>query len=178
VGERAGQNGVIAVADLSSFHVDVPVDELDVAQIRAGQPVKIALDALPGQNLTGKVANVEPLATKSEKGTNTYNVTVAIASTDQGIKPGMTAVAQIVTQSKSGVVLVPRRAVQSANGQTFVLIPKEGQPGPDGTPASERRSVTMGLSNNDSVEITSGLKAGEQILIKDVVSTINPNQNG
>jgi hypothetical protein len=41
-----GENGVIAIADLSSFHIDIPVDELDVSQIKPGQPVKIALDAL------------------------------------------------------------------------------------------------------------------------------------
>jgi HlyD family secretion protein len=176
VGERAGQNGVIAVADLSGFHIDVPVDELDVAQIAAGQKVRLALDAMPGKELTGTVANVDPLATKSEKGTNTYNVTVAIDAADPAIKPGMTAVARIVTQSKSNAVLVPRRAVQSENGQTFVLIPTQGQPARDGTPASERREVTLGLSNNESVEITSGLAAGEQVLIKDVVSTFNPQQ--
>jgi HlyD family secretion protein len=176
VGERAGQNGVIAIADLSSFHIDVPVDELDVAQIAIGQKVRISLDALPSAELTGSVTNVDPLATASEKGTNTYNVTVAIDATDTTLRSGMTAVARIVTQSKADAVLVPRRAVQSENGQTFVLVPKAGQPGPDGTPASERRTVTLGLSNNESVEITSGLQAGEQILVKDVVSTFNPNQ--
>lgn len=177
VGERAGQNGVIAIADLSSFHIDVPVDELDVAQVAAGQPVKIALDALPGKDLSGTVSAVDPLATRSDKGTNTYKVTVTIASADAGIKPGMTAVAQIVTQSKPNAVLVPRRAVQSENGQSFVLVPKAGQPDSSGTPASERRPVTLGLSNSELVEVTGGLRAGEQVLVKDVVSTVNPNQN-
>jgi HlyD family secretion protein len=176
VGERAGTDGVIAIADLSSFHIDVPVDELDVAQVVLGQKVRVALDALPGKELPGTVTNVDPLATKSEKGTNTYNVTVAIESPDRAIKPGMTAVAQIVTESKPNAVLVPRRAVQSENGQTFVLIPKQGQPDATGTPASERRTVTLGLSNNESVEIVSGLQPGEQVLLKDVVSTINPAQ--
>jgi HlyD family secretion protein len=176
VGERAGQNGVIAIADLSSFHVNVPIDELDVAQVAVGQTVRIALDALPGQELTGKITNVDPLATESEKGTNTYNVTVAIDAANTTLRSGMTAVARIVTQSKDGAVLVPRRAVQSENGATFVLVPGTGQPAPDGTPASERRDVTLGLSNNESVEITSGLKAGESVLVKDVVSTFNPTQ--
>jgi HlyD family secretion protein len=177
VGERAGQDGMIAVADLSSFHIDIPVDELDVAQIKAGQPVKIALDALPGQDVTGAVTTIDPLATKTDKGTNTYKVVVTIAGADPAVRPGMTAAAQIVTQRKEGVVLVPRRAVQSENGQSFVLIPKEGPVDrTTQTPANEKRPVTLGLSNNESVEIASGLKAGEQVLVKDVVSTITPNE--
>jgi HlyD family secretion protein len=176
VGELAGENGVIAIADLSSFHIGVPIDELDIAQVRSGQPVKIALDALSGKELDGVVANVDPLATKSDKGTNTYQVTVEIKSADPAVRPGMTAVAQIVTQSKDAVVLVPRRAVQSENGQSYVLVPTSGQPDPQTqTPASERRSVKVGLSNSEFVEITDGLKAGEQVLVKDVVSTFNPN---
>jgi HlyD family secretion protein len=91
------------------------------------------------------------------------------------VRPGMTAAAQIVTQHKDGIVLAPRRAVQSENGQSFVLIPKEGPVDrTTQTPANDRRPVTIGLSNSESVEITSGLKPGEKILLKDVVSTIVP----
>ena len=175
VGERAGQNGVIAIADLRSFHITVPVDELDVAQIVSGQPVTIVLDALPNANITGVVTNIDPLATKSDKGTNTYDVTVEIKTSDPAIRPGMTAAAQIETQRKEQVVLVPRRAVQSENGQSYVLIPTSGQPDPQTqTPASERRIVKVGLSNNESIEIIDGLKAGEQVLVKDTVSTFVP----
>jgi RND family efflux transporter MFP subunit len=178
VGERAGETGVIAIADLSSFHIDIPVDELDVAQIKPGQPVKIALDALPGQDLTGAVTTIDPLATQTDKGTNTYKVVVTITAADSAVRPGMTAAAQIVTQHKEGIVLVPRRAVQSENGQSFVLIPKEGPIDPaTQTPANDKRPVTIGLSNSESVEIASGLKPGEKVLVKDVVSTIVP-QNG
>lgn len=177
VGELAGQDGMIAIADLGNLRITVPVDELDVAQVNTGQAVKLALDALPGKTIDGVVSNIDPLATKSDKGTNTYNVTVSIKSADPAVRPGMTAVAQIVTQSKQGVVLVPRRAVQSENGQSYVLIPTSGQPNQQTqTPASERRMVKIGLSNSESVEITDGLKAGEQVLVKDVVSTFNPNQ--
>jgi RND family efflux transporter MFP subunit len=178
VGERSAENGLIAVADLSSFHIDIPVDELDVAQIKPGQSVKIALDALPDQDLTGTVTTIDPLATQTDKGTNTYNVVVTITATDPAVRPGMTAAAQIVTQHKEGIVLVPRRAVQSENGQSFVLIAKEGpMDSATQTPANDKRPVTIGLSNSESVEITSGLKPGEKVLVKDVVSTITP-QNG
>jgi RND family efflux transporter MFP subunit len=177
VGEQAGQSAVVAVVDLSSFHIDVPVDELDVAQIEPGQPVTIALDAMLDQELNGTVTTIEPLATRSDRGTNTYQVTVQLDEVSEAVLPGMTATVQIVTERKEGVVLVPRRAVQSENGQSFVYVPAapgvqltNGQPG-------ERRPVTLGLSNSQSVEVLSGLSGGEQVLVPDIVQTVNVTVN-
>lgn len=165
---------MIAIADLRSLHVDVPVDELDVAQLRVGQQVQIALDALTGEDIAGTVTNIEPLATKNDKGTTTYKATVAISAANPAIKPGMTATVQIVTLKKDNVVLVPRRAVQADNQKSYVFIPRDGAPDPTThVPAHERREVTLGLSNNDSIEITSGLAAGERVLTPDVVNTVN-----
>ncbi|GAB4205332.1 MAG: efflux RND transporter periplasmic adaptor subunit [Roseiflexaceae bacterium] len=165
----------ITLVDLNGFSLKVPVDELDVAQIRPGQQVQITLDALPDQELTGEVSSIEPLATRSSQGTNTYQVTIGLQADGVPVLAGMTAAVEIITVQKQNVVLVPRRAVVTENGQTYVRIPKEGQPDPrTGTPAFDRRDVTLGLSNADEVEIVSGLKAGEQVLVQDVVSTFNP----
>lgn len=180
VGERTdgpsaeGSSADIVIADLSSMHVDVPVDELDVARIEVGQQVRVTLDALPDQELTGTVTNIAPTADKSDQGTTTYEVTVEIDMGDAPVRPGMTAVVEIVTVSKDDVVLVPRRAVQTENGQSYVLIPVEGEPTEPGMPASARREVALGLSDRQFVEITDGLEAGEEILVQDVVQTFNP----
>ncbi|HEU4324301.1 MAG TPA: efflux RND transporter periplasmic adaptor subunit [Roseiflexaceae bacterium] len=165
----------ITLVDLNGFSLKVPIDELDVAQIRPGQQVLITLDALPDQELKGEVASVEPLATRSSQGTNTYQVTITFNSEGATILAGMTAAVEIVTLQKQDVVLVPRRAVIAESGKNYVRIPKEGPPDPaTGAPAFDRREVTLGLSNADQVEIVSGLKAGEQVLVQDVVSTFNP----
>jgi HlyD family secretion protein len=176
VGERAGQT-VIAMADLRTLYVNVPVDELDVGQVKEGQLVQISVDALLDRELTGRVTNIDPLATRNTQGTNTYTVKITIESGDPTVRPGMTATAQIVTLRKENAVLVPRRAVRTENGQNYVLIPKEGPADPRlPTPPSDRREVTIGLSNNEQVEILSGLQVGEEVLLQDVVSTFNPVQ--
>ncbi len=169
------RNAGITLVDLGGFSLKVPIDELDVAQIRPGQQVVITLDALPEQELKGEVASVEPLATRSSQGTNTYQVTITFNPGGATILAGMTAAVEIVTLQKQGVVLVPRRAVIAETGKNYVRIPKEGTPDPaTGAPAFDRREVTLGLSNADEVEIVSGLKAGEQVLVQDVVNTFNP----
>jgi HlyD family secretion protein len=151
------------------------VDELDVARVKAGQAVRLSFDALPEQVLTGTVELIEPLATRSSQGTTTYQVTVGFGAEKAAVLAGMTASVAIVTEQKSGVVLVPRRAVQSEGGKSYVLVAKEGPADPQTkAPANERREVVLGLSNAEQIEIVSGLKAGEQVLIQDVVSTFNP----
>lgn len=168
-------SGSIVITDLSGFHVDVPVDELDVARIDEGQAANIILDALPDEELTGTVANIEPLATKTQQGTTNYQVTIDIDAHNAGLLPGMTATVEIITVQKDDVVLVPRRAIQTEDGQNVVLIPTGGPPDPQtGRPASEVRAVQLGLSNDEYVEIVSGLEAGTEVLVPDVVNTFNP----
>lgn len=168
-------SSAIVLADISSFHIDVPIDELDIALVEAGQKVIVTLDALPDVQLNGTVTNVEPIATQSSTGTNTYNVTIDIEPTEATLRSGMTASVQIITQRRENVVLVPRRAIQTEGTEIFVLIPTDGPPDLQAMrPASERRAVTLGLSNGEQIEITSGLQAGEQVLVQDVVQTFNP----
>lgn len=178
VGERAGQTSTITLADLRSLHVDVPIDELDVAQVKTGQPVRVAIDALPDRELNGTVTNIAPLATRNAQGTNTFTVEVTITDLDPAVRPGMTATAQIVTERKEGILLAPRRAIVAENGKNYVYVPSAtGQPDQrTGRPASERREVQVGLSNNEQIEIVSGLASGDQVLVQDVVSTFNPIQ--
>lgn len=178
VGEQADATAIIAIVDLSSFHVEVPVDELDIAQVEPGQRVEISLDALPEAEIGGTVTMIAPEATRSEQGTTSYAVTVTLDQGSAGVRPGMTAVVEIITAEKTDALLVPRRAVRNEGGKSYVLVPTGGPPTFTNTgqmePASERREISLGLSNSEFVEVLSGLSAGEEILVQDVVSTFLP----
>ena len=180
VGEPADTSAIISLVDLSSFHIDVPVDELDIAAVQPGQRVQITLDALPSAEIGGTVTNIAPRATRNEQGTTTYEVTVTIDKGSAGVRPGMTAVVEIITEEKSDAVLVPRRAVRAEGGKSYVYVPDPNyvpQPtafGQQAPPPGQRREVTIGLSNAEFVEILSGLNVGDEVLVQDVVSTFNP----
>jgi HlyD family secretion protein len=126
------------------------------------------------------VTNIAPRATRSEQGTTTYEVTVTVDEGSAGVRPGMTAVVEIITQEKTDVVLVPRRAVRAEGGRSYVYVPnpnfvaQPSAPGQQAPPPGDRREVTIGLSNAEFVEIVSGLSAGDEVLVQDVVSTFNP----
>ncbi|NTW97916.1 MAG: efflux RND transporter periplasmic adaptor subunit, partial [Oscillochloris sp.] len=182
IGEPAEGSAIIAIVDLSSFHIDVPIDELDIAQVQPGQRVRISLDALPGAEIGGSVSRIAPQAIRSEQGTTTYAVTVDLDKNSAGVRPGMTAVVAIITSEKSDALLVPRRAVRTEGGASYVLVfDPAGQPkavisggAASFEPASTRREVTIGLSNSEVVEVLSGLSVGDEVLVQDVVSTFNP----
>ncbi|HEU5086866.1 MAG TPA: efflux RND transporter periplasmic adaptor subunit, partial [Roseiflexaceae bacterium] len=184
VGETASATGTVSLVDMRSFHIDAPVDELDVALVEPGQNVIVNLDAVPDAEFTGSVRSISPLATKNERGANTYQVTVDLQNVPPVVKPGMSAALQVVTLRKEGVILIPRRAVQTENGATFVYVPGTpaapiaGSGGFGAAPAiapGAKRLVTLGLSNSESVEVVSGLAAGDAIYVPDIVQTFNPS---
>lgn len=169
----------VVLADLSRLRITISVDELDIAQVRIGQDVRITLDALPETEIEGTIDQIAPLATVSEQGATTYEVDVEFDPGDAGVKPGMTASVQIITEVKDDAVLVPRRAVEISAGETYVYVPSNGgEPDPQtGRPASEQREVEIGLSNAQFIEITDGLEAGEEVLVQPVINTFNPVDN-
>ena len=152
----------IVLADLSRFHVDVAVDEIDVPRLAVGQPVTLTLDALPGLALPGMVEAISPLATPRAAVTS-YQVRIITTAIDPRVRPGMSANADIVVARKPNVLLVPRRAVRNDRGRLVVdlpqdpsicALPPERRPP---NPALVQREVTTGLSNELLIEITSGL---------------------
>jgi len=115
--------------DLSSLYIDAAVDELDIARVQVGQPVLIALDALPGKEFTGKVTEIGAVG-KNIAGTVNFSVTVEITSLDPEIKPGMTSAAKIIISQAENSLLVPTSAIRSQNGLWVVYILKGGEPEP------------------------------------------------
>jgi HlyD family secretion protein len=159
------------LADLSGFHVDVAVDEIDVSRLAVGQPVTLTLDALPGLALPGLVESIDPLST-ARSAVTSYEVRVTATTSDPRVRSGMSTNADIVVARKTGVLLVPRRAVRSDRGRLVVDLlrdqslceqPTEQRPA---VPELDQREVTTGLSNEQVIEIASGLDEGACVYVE------------
>jgi RND family efflux transporter MFP subunit len=146
---------IATVADLQHLAVSVDLSEFDVAQVKAGQPAVVSVDALGGKRLPGKVA-FEALAGVDNGGVVTFPVLVSLSHI-AGIKPGMNVSVRIITAKRQHVIQVPLEAVSRNNkGRPIVnVIDASGQASP--------RVVSLGLANNKDVEITHGLRAGERV---------------
>ncbi len=91
-GEQAqpGQ-AIVTLGDMGSLHIETTdLSETDIARVRAGQPVKVTFDALPGTTIIGRVAQIAPMSTPGQSAVN-FVVTVALEQIDPALRWGMTA---------------------------------------------------------------------------------------
>jgi multidrug efflux pump subunit AcrA (membrane-fusion protein) len=139
------------LSDLSSMQLVVPLSESEVLDVRDGQPATVTIEALEGLRLAAHVVSVATLPTSSS-GVVSYDVTFQLDQLESGLKPGMSATAEVVVKQAEGVN-VPTSAI-TADTVTVVH---------DGT--QTRRRVLTGLAGNSSTIVLSGLAAGEQIVL-------------
>ncbi len=105
---------ILTVADLNTIEVEVEVDETDVARVKLDQEARISVDAFPDTTFKGRVVEVGNAARSSGSTTDRVtNFLVKILLTEEvpGIKPGMTATADITTAKVTDILHVPIQAV-------------------------------------------------------------------
>ena len=143
--------------------------------MKNGQKATLTFDAIEGLTISGNVAEVNLVGTV-DQGVVNYALKVAFKSDDNRIRPGMSISASIVTDIKENVLIVPASAVKTKNGEKYVEVFENTMPkniaerGITSVVSPIQKKVTVGLSNDMSIEILSGLDEGDQI----VVRSINP----
>jgi multidrug efflux pump subunit AcrA (membrane-fusion protein) len=152
-----GSTPVAAVADLDHLGVTVALSEFDAAEVKRGLPAEVSVDALGGKTFDGRV-EFTALAGADSGGVVTFPVEVSLAHS-AGLKPGMNVSVRIIVAERRNVVALPLEAVsRDENDRAFVRVP-----GPSGNTVQHR--VTLGLANNKNVQIVSGLRAGEDVVV-------------
>lgn len=149
---------VITILPAKPFQLEVDIYEEDIVKIKLGNEVKIKLTAFPSENLKGKVVFIDP-ETRIKEGIVYYKVTIDFEKIPEGIRPGMTADVSIKTFSKENALAVPKSALEEKNNKKIVRILK-------GKNIEEREIETGIEGSNDLIEIVSGLKEGEEIILK------------
>jgi macrolide-specific efflux system membrane fusion protein len=134
-----------------------PLSESEVDNVRAGQPATVSVEALKGRKFAAHVSEVATLATSSS-GVVSYDVTFRLDQLEAGLKPGMSASAEVVVKQAEGVN-VPTSAI-SAGSVNVVQGSKQ-----------IRRTVVTGLAGNSSTIILSGIKAGEVVALPSTTTT-------
>ncbi len=109
----SGGTTLFAMADLASMRVRANIDETDVGRIRAGQPVRVTLEAHAGRIFRGEVEKVEPQAVVEQNVTQ-FPVLVRIDNSERRLLPGMTAEIALEVARREGVLAVPNGAVVGA----------------------------------------------------------------
>ena len=153
----ASSSAFAVLSDLTSMQLVVPLSESEVGNVSAGQVATVTVEALSGKKLAARVSEVAILSS-SNSGVVSYPVTFQLDQLDPGLKPGMSATAEVVVKQAEGVN-VPTSAISRGS----VTVIRGGK--------QVRQAVTTGLAGNSSTIILSGLKAGETIVLPSVSAT-------
>lgn len=149
-----GGEALYKVADLSTVWLEGEVFEQDLASVRVGQTVHADLEALPGEQRTGRIAYIYPTLNPD---TRTVRVRVVVTNADLRLKPGMYATIRIAGTERANVLTVPRSAVLSTGERNIVFVRETGG---QLTP----REITIGASSDDRIEVLRGLAAGQTVV--------------
>lgn len=161
-------SSVLTIVDTNSIKIKVSVDELDVSKIKVGQTAVIKFDAISGKSFTGTVEEVPQTGTTSNDVT-TYDVVVAV-NNPSGIKIGMSANAAITVESKDNALVIPADALVEKNNKKYVRVSTANSNNNTKTNSLENSGtlveVKTGIETLDYIEVTSGLKEGQQVIVK------------
>ncbi len=156
-GESVATTPVVNVVDSSQYHIDITVDEIDIAKVKEAQEVLVTLDSLPGVEVNGQVNRISPTS-KTVNGVVSYEVRVDVDSSNPDLRSGMTANASIVLDKRDGVLLAPNWAVRRDRdtGKSFLTLQSGNE--------TREVEVTTGLRNDSFSEILSGANAGDVVV--------------
>jgi multidrug efflux pump subunit AcrA (membrane-fusion protein) len=137
--------------------VSVFVSEYDADLVELGQVATIELDAINAV-FEGTVESVGQVA-QSVSGIKQYEVLLTVASVPQGARFGMSATAEIVVQTKTGVLAVPLSSLVGEEDPQVDVLVTEGE-----AQSVERRTLKLGLIGDSFAEVTQGIFAGDQVI--------------
>jgi HlyD family secretion protein len=152
------------IYDLSQLTFEMSVDELDVRSVQVGQKVSVTADALEGQTFAGTVTNVS-LESVQSNGVTNYPVTVTLDETGD-LLPGMNVDGVILLDQTEDALMIPIDSLTRGN-RVYVkddTVKEAAGSVPAGFRAVE---VETGLTNDDYVEIVSGLSEGEEVYVNE-----------
>lgn len=143
------------ILDQSSVMVMITVTEQVINRLQKGDPVSIEIPSARSTPYTGRIHFISPAVDNT---TMAYAVGIKIDNSDGLIKPGMTASAKIRTEKRDNALIIPLSSVLTGDGESYVFIAKDGK--------AVRRVITTGLSDDNAVEVTSGLNPGDILIIR------------
>lgn len=151
VGRDSQSTEMFVMVDLSRVWVEMAVSSTDLPQVKEGQSVRITVAGGTTAG-TAKVIFVNPLL---DKDTRAARVVAVLENPDRSWRPGAFVTAAIAVDERQVPVVVPLTAIQNVDGRKVVFVKTA-----DGF---QRRDVVIGQRDGASIEISSGLKAGEQV---------------
>ena len=155
-------SGFITITNMTGLVVNTSVAEIDVSKVKAGQKATVTLNALPDKPVQATVSSVNLTPTTSGSVVS-YGAQLALTSPPDGLRPGQSASVVITVAEADNALSVPAAAVQTVGSTNLVTVQENGQ--------NVTRQVQVGLRGESTVQITSGVTEGENVVLTGTAST-------
>ncbi|MDB6124651.1 MAG: Efflux transporter, family, subunit [Pedosphaera sp.] len=156
------QQPIITIPDMSKMAVKVRILETYIKKIKKGQQVRITVEAFPDKLLMGEISKVGVLPDSQNMWMNpdmkVYLTTITIKETQDWIKPGMSAKAEILIKELPDVVYVPIQAVNTEGNKQICYLAHGSR--------QERHEIETGEFNDEFIEVKNGIKEGDKVCLR------------
>jgi RND family efflux transporter MFP subunit len=156
---------LVRLSEDDVFRLVIPVPEAYVKYIKVGDPVKVKITSLD-RNFTGRVKR---FSADVAADTRTMHTEVELLNPNHVLMPGLYAEATLTLEHRADALVLPLQAVSQANGQVTVFVVNENN-------VLEERKIEAGLQSANYMEVLSGLKLGDRVVVSDRSSLKNGMQ--
>ena len=162
--QSAGTNtasvGILTIQDIQTVKAQIEVPERNIARVKVGSAVRLAVDPYEGETFTGSVARV---VHNLDPRTRTMGVEVEIPNRTGRLKPGMFARVEVLVETRQRALTIPAEALRLGEARPSVMLVREG--------VVETVSVELGAADTRGVEVLKGLSEQDQVILqgKDLV---------
>jgi RND family efflux transporter MFP subunit len=153
-GSAAQSAAIVTLMDFDTVRVQVPMTELEAALVAKGQPVKVALDGLPGKSFEGTVTR---FAGALDETTRTMLVEAELPNPGHTLRPGMYATVRVGVEKHTNVMLVPSEALVMEKTAAFLFLADGGK--------AKKTPVKIGFNDGAKVEIISGIAETAKVIL-------------
>jgi RND family efflux transporter MFP subunit len=153
---------LVGLQDLESLFADFSVPQQQIRSLAAGQPVRITVDAFPGQAFEGRITAID---SQVDDVTHTLRAQATIANTGRVLRPGMYALVEVALPLMKGVVVVPKTAISySLYGDSVFVIHEEKAEDGSTVLKVKRTPVKLGFEHDQEVVVSTGVAPGERVV--------------
>ena len=153
---QAGQK-ILTIVDNSLLYVDCAVAEQDIGVLREGMELTVSIDSL-GTETCGRVTYISPAM---DPDTRSYKVRLTLENSGDRVRGGMFARAGAAGMQRADALFVPKEAVGDENGKKYIYLI-------DGDGKAKKAYVTIGLSNDEFLELRSGAAPGDRVAVTNI----------
>jgi HlyD family secretion protein len=151
---------IMTLGDIDRVFVRGKVDEADIGRVRLGQPARITTETFRDKVFEGRVTQISPIGVEKDNVT-TFQVEVSIENPGKELKANMSANAEIVLEQFPNSLLMPEAAVvYDAQKRSYVDVADPGS-----KTGRRRVPVKVGVGNGTRIQVLSGVKAGDKVVL-------------